>query len=473
MVLPLIISPGDPGHISHHEQLHALVPRTALLDTVQGFTAAQSFADDVSFGSGRPWTDVRHPDFGATGDGVTDDTVAVQDAIDAAPVGSTVFFPAGTYKVSSLDLDKNVTLLGVGWRVQVSQAFGHASYTDPLNFDGSVLLVTDTTGYGLDVNATASRRVWLRHLAIIGPGSGTSTGLRCGNASSMHGGLENVGIYNFATLLEAPFLISAAIYDLHLRGCQTGIYAPAGGSCNANTWINTDIGFSSSYAIRIDAGLVNTFQGGTLQNISGTAGAYTVGDSTHFSGWYSEAVTATNSFVLAGTGGSLTNSRWTPGDGGVTVSGNRNRLDGLRGGSTALTVTGSDNVGDAITGFATPSDSGLRNTIEPQNSAGGRRTMHGGLIHRVVAFANGDTTPSVLGANIFTCANTGATSITDFDDGIDGQEIKVKLDNNTTLVHASALMRLAGAANITGTTSDMVTLVSIGGIWYEVARSVN
>jgi hypothetical protein len=37
-------------------------------------------------------------DFGATGDGVTDDTAAIQAAIDAA---STIFVPSGTYKISS------------------------------------------------------------------------------------------------------------------------------------------------------------------------------------------------------------------------------------------------------------------------------------------------------------------------------------------------------------------------------------
>ena len=39
-------------------------------------------------------------DFGAVGDGVTDDTAAIQEAIDTVPAGAVVYFPPGTYAVS-------------------------------------------------------------------------------------------------------------------------------------------------------------------------------------------------------------------------------------------------------------------------------------------------------------------------------------------------------------------------------------
>lgn len=45
-----------------------------------------------------PWISVT--DYGATGNGATDDTVAIQNALNALPAsGGTVFFPCGTYLI--------------------------------------------------------------------------------------------------------------------------------------------------------------------------------------------------------------------------------------------------------------------------------------------------------------------------------------------------------------------------------------
>lgn len=49
-------------------------------------------------------------DFGARGDGVTDDTRAIQTAINCMPKGSRLYFPKGTYLTSPLCLKSHITL---------------------------------------------------------------------------------------------------------------------------------------------------------------------------------------------------------------------------------------------------------------------------------------------------------------------------------------------------------------------------
>lgn len=52
--------------------------------------------------------------YGAKGDGLTDDTVAIQSAINAAAVnGGDTFFPSGTYVASGITLKSQVNLVGV------------------------------------------------------------------------------------------------------------------------------------------------------------------------------------------------------------------------------------------------------------------------------------------------------------------------------------------------------------------------
>lgn len=55
-------------------------------------------------------------DFGAVGDGVADDTAAIQAAINAASAanGGIVYVPAGTYSVKALLMKSNVSIFGAG-----------------------------------------------------------------------------------------------------------------------------------------------------------------------------------------------------------------------------------------------------------------------------------------------------------------------------------------------------------------------
>ena len=52
-------------------------------------------------------------DYGATGDGTTDDTDAILDAIEACPESQGVFFPPGYYIITNtLTIDKSISIRG-------------------------------------------------------------------------------------------------------------------------------------------------------------------------------------------------------------------------------------------------------------------------------------------------------------------------------------------------------------------------
>ena len=73
-------------------------------------------------------------DFGATGNGTTDDTAAIQAAITAAPAGSAIYFPKGSYKAYLVAVTKDITIFGDGMDVTelvFGQEYGAAPFINP------------------------------------------------------------------------------------------------------------------------------------------------------------------------------------------------------------------------------------------------------------------------------------------------------------------------------------------------------
>ena len=88
-----------------------------------------------------------------------------------------------------------------------------------------------------------------------------------------------------------------------------------------------------------------------------------------------------------------------------------------------------------------------------------------------IVFDDADTTPAVSEWDNFSFANTGATSVTDFDNSYDNQEISIRLDANTTLIHNASVLRLKGNVDLVGNSSIYVTLKKLGTIWLEISRN--
>src|SRR5438128_1471880 len=115
--------------------------------------------------------------FGALGDGVSDDTNAIQSAINAVPAqGGIVFFPPGEYLTVGLEInDKKVTLEGSGGSCDMLSPGDWRNPGDHLNCATVIRSNTDAPILNFTTRSPAGgppARYWvaLRNLAIQGNG---------------------------------------------------------------------------------------------------------------------------------------------------------------------------------------------------------------------------------------------------------------------------------------------------------------
>jgi len=92
--------------ISNVFSVFDLRPETDYTLSLQG----EHIAETLCFRSGSESCALNVRDFGAVGDGLTDDTRAVQTAIDFLPKNGRLYFPAGTYLCRPLTLKSHITL---------------------------------------------------------------------------------------------------------------------------------------------------------------------------------------------------------------------------------------------------------------------------------------------------------------------------------------------------------------------------
>jgi len=185
--------------------------------------------------------------YGAAGDDTTDDTGAIQAAIDAvsAAGGGTVFLPPGTYKTTAtLGIKSGVTIKGAGKHGTIVKKYGAADAGEPciavsgttavswwkvidirLEFDTAQ---TATGGCGIQVSSLnlMSAYAQIRNVQIASSFNGIHSSGVAGTAFFMSR-LENVqvyGAYDWAFLIESTLNTT-----LHLDTC----YAVGPGSAIA------------------------------------------------------------------------------------------------------------------------------------------------------------------------------------------------------------------------------------------------
>ncbi len=146
------------------------------------------------------WVSVKGPG-GAVGDGVADDTAAIQQVLSAAKSGTTIYFPPGAYRVTrTLELRGAP---GSGGRLMGVQVIGHGRDTQ-LVWDGN-----------------AGEKLWIddgvvhcRYMGLLFDGRNTAA------VGFYH---ENIG-YHFETNLRNQYL---AFRNFTQAGVLTGLEPPA------------------------------------------------------------------------------------------------------------------------------------------------------------------------------------------------------------------------------------------------------
>ena len=164
-------------------------------------------------------------DFGATGDGTTDDSVAIQLAIDAANYGErSLRIPAGEYYIgtTSLVINGPIRIYGEGMGQAYADSFGALCTT--IRYVGSDAAVKINTGI-----SKSTLGFVLENISISGYATGTATatgsyGIRCGADTGSNlaaqGQMRNVRCEGF-TVANLHYINAQGIECYDCR-CQFG-----------------------------------------------------------------------------------------------------------------------------------------------------------------------------------------------------------------------------------------------------------
>jgi hypothetical protein len=129
-------------------------------------TSSPLSATNLNRATKRALFNVRDQPYSAVGNGIADDTTAIQNAINAANTagGGRVHLPAGTYLITSaLTMRRRVVLTGDGITASDSST-------------GTILYLSSTSANA--IVGVDQRDMGIENLSIVGPGSGTGTGIR-------------------------------------------------------------------------------------------------------------------------------------------------------------------------------------------------------------------------------------------------------------------------------------------------------
>jgi hypothetical protein len=506
-------------------------------------------------------------DFGAVGDGITDDTAAIQSAATALTQGQTLYFPAGQYLIGQVIFDgkSNIAVSAYGARFTLTgnnagflvkgvcsniSVLGGTITGDGVNRDASPSTAQIGWMFGNETGAFVqnvfvrdvivdSANIGFKFAAGTGGGSGNTNFVKIAGcqAKDIVGLVGGIG-YGFQ-FSQAP---NSVISDCVAINCgRHGIYFAEGRNYAATNCVIKDhrsTVFTGAYRVAMSISrsrnvavsncvfdncfdgtiAVDVDTGGTApDNVSyGTAitnctflnseladiriGTVPAVDGTVYN------VSISNCVIVRKSGNTVKSIIV---EGGERIKITDNLIDataapagyraiGLNATSGATYTNDVEIVRNTINSpeYGVEIESALQTgtsrvrvmdnkivatTAELLFVGGENITTNNNLIYNRTSGKNSLRVYSSSGSNVIipvggldelTLSASGATTIANFSGGLEGQELTLYFTNgNTTLLNTN--FYTAGALNFTGTASDTLTMVYMGGFWREKCRSIN
>ena len=241
-LIPVLQGSTGPGTGTTRKITPAQLSITATGSTTSR-TLANRFADTVNV-----------KDFGAVGDGVTDDTAAIQAAINSRTSGGGVYFPRGVYLTTGLRLDgsagglNNITLSGEGPGSELKMVAGNTS---------NVIRTVSGSGYSIS-NLRIRGALGNGVVGLVAP----SKGFWAVGISYLIGDTVEVSSADVATTTVAASNLVYVSTTNHISGATFLADKAANWIISANPNYNTvDISYATRNGIYLDGATNSSVDG--------------------------------------------------------------------------------------------------------------------------------------------------------------------------------------------------------------------